>query len=1429
MSATVRNQVFSAVHSIGGLLPADMLVRISEGRDVKGSLPSDYRVVGSRSVRDDAERHWDYLKSVWKELRAKLPVAPEVEAPSDPTGLAVTQWLEPLFAELGFGDLTAVGAAGIPSDDGGKTFAVSHRWNHVPLHLAPWNAALDRRPGGAGTVPPQSLLQECLNRTEAHLWGVLTNGRQLRLLRDSNALATASYVEFDLEAIFDGELFSEFVLLYRLLHFTRFKVEEDAAPSACWLEKWRVEAIASGTRALDHHRDGVQKAITTLGTGFLKHPDNKALREDLDVDAFHAALLRLAYRLIFLFVTEDRDALHSPTASEEERRRYAAYFSSRRLRHQASRRRGTAHTDLYRTLRIVLDALGNEDGHRKLGLPGLGGLFDDTAADAPLHGLSLSNVHLLEAVRHLDRVRDADSARWRQVDYRNMGAEELGSIYESLLELVPKHSAVDRTFELVNRLGNDRKKTGSYYTPSSLIETLLDSTLDPVIDDAQKRGELKASAASEPDPAEAIVTELLSLTVCDPACGSGHFLVAAARRIAKRVAAVRERNPEPTLDAVRHALHEVIARCVYGVDLNPMAVELAKVSLWLEALEPGKPLGFLDAHIKHGNGLIGATPVLLRDGIPSKAFKAVEGDDVSYAKFLEKQNDKERAGQVRLFDVAEETKVANTAFAFGLRRIINAPSDTLEKVHRQAEDYRNWENSAEYVNAVHLADAWCAAFMWHKVKDAPPAVTHNVFRALQDPDATAASQVTHDEIMRLSQEYHFFHWYLAFPEVFTVPDDASGADVDPATGWAGGFSCVLGNPPWDKVDFKDQEYFSIVEPSIAVISGTARRIRIAEWAKENTEAGKRYRAERRKVKSTFLFASGSETYPLCAKGLTVKGVNSLQTDQLFTERFAYIAAPKGRFGCIIPTAIATGAGAQYLFSDFTRRGAIASLYDFENRKPLFVGVHSSYKFCLLSMTGKELREPAAKFAFFLEETADLDDAERIFALSPAEIALINPNTGTLPIFRTRQDADLTVSIYKSAPVLKRGADPDGNPWRISYKRLFDMTDDSEFFHTRQMLENGGWELSGNVFTRDRDRMLPLYEGRMGHQYLHRFSHSSGSQEVTLEELNDPNFVVLPEYWVAEDIVRQRLDKRGLKTGSALLGHRRVTRNTDERTSISAIIPWGAASYGWIISVGPEMAQLPLLEAVYNSFVYDYVLRNSLTQPSVPQSTSEQLPVPSPSVLSLHNLFITSRVIELTYTSYDISLFARDLGDTGAPFCWDDERRTVIRAELDALFFHLYSVSRNDAAYILDSFPIVKRKDEAKYGTYRTKDLVLAEYDRLAKSGVSLTVPLVDGENYTSTLTPPPGHGPRYSKQSTITTTTFRGAESASVIGEVREAARIDFEIWKEPPTSEVCPGTGHKGRLEFRNGWEDWYVHCPACGMTWTGGSDVIDPHKPLR
>ncbi|GHD17023.1 hypothetical protein GCM10007147_05740 [Nocardiopsis kunsanensis] len=1364
MSAIAKNQVLTAVHTVGGLLPADMLVRISEGKDVPGAKPADYGVVLG-SVTDEAERHWAYFKGLWRELRKQLPTGPDGQPATDPTNLALNRWVLPLFKELGFGLLPEAGSGQITADDDPeKAFPLTHRWAHVPIHVPTWATDLDRRPGGAGTAPPQSMVQEALNRTSDHLWAVLTNGRQLRLLRDSSSLATAAYVEFDLEAIFDGELFSEFVLLYRLLHASRFQVEEGQPPATCRLEKWRTEAITSGTRALDQLRKGVQQAITILGTGFLKHPENTALREDLDTKALHGALLRMVYRLLFLFVAEDRGALHPPNADQQAKERYAAYFSSERLRRHARRRRGSAHTDQYQALLLVLDALGgngegNEEGRPELALPALGGLFSDTEADSPLRGLKLSNEALLGAVRQLAQVRDTKSNRWRSVDYRNLDADELGSVYESLLELVPKHSATERSFELVELAGNDRKTTGSYYTPSSLIETLLDSSLDPVIDEAVKRGEVKAGRQGQAEASDAIVDELLDLTICDPACGSGHFLVAAARRIAKRVAAVREGNPEPTVDTVRSAMHEVVARCIYGVDLNPMAVELAKVSLWLEALEPGKPLSFLDAHVKHGNALMGTTPSLLKDGIPDEAFKPIEGDDKKYARFLAKTNKEERGGQVGLFDIDDESvKVTNTALAQDVRRITGVVGDSLQEVRRQESAYRELVGSEEYVQARRLADAWCAAFVWKKTEDAPRAVTQEIFRSLSNAEGTGAPYTTIQEIERLSEQYRFFHWHLEFPDVFTVPE--SGGGVDEAMGWAGGFTCVLGNPPWERIKLQEQEFFAQRDTEIATARNAAERKQLIAELKGNADRSALYQefeeAKRRaEGESHFLRISGR--YLLTGRG-------DINTYAVFSELDRALTGERGRMGVIVPTGIATDATTQHFFKDLVQNGSIAALYDFENRSGLFPSVDSRMKFSILSLAGRGMWEPEASFAFFLHDPMELETAGKAFTMTPEEITILNPNTGTCPVFRSRRDAEITLSIYRRVPVLVKEGDPDGNPWGVSFMTMFHMSNDSHLFHTREDLEGDDWRLEGNVFVKGDKRMLPLYEAKMLHHYDHRWAtctEDGSTRDFTLEEKQDPGAVAMPRYWVSETAtatgevdknggpilepgVQTKLDASGWDRGW-LLGWRDICRATDERTAIIGAFPRSAVGNNLPVSLlgyGSCGSVAGMISCV-SSMVFDFCARLKVGGTHLNFFVSHQLPVLNPDQVDSFLDFITPRVIEISYTASDLEVFARDLEDDGEPFLWDEERRAIMRAELDALFFHLYGVDRDDVDYIMETFPIVKRKDVAEYGTYRTKERILEIYDRMAKAGVSQDTPLVDGENFVSELTPPPGHGPRH--------------------------------------------------------------------------------------
>ena len=1026
---------------------------------------------------------------------------------------------------------------------------------------------------------------------------------------------------------------------------------------------------SSRTRTPDRLRKGVRAALTTLGTGFLRHPANAALSETADAHALFEALLRLVFRLLFVFAAEDRDALLLPDASAHVRERYAADFSSARLRGLAPEGRGTEDGELYAALRTVLDALGDADGRPDLGLPGLGGIFGATEADAPLHGWALSDAHLSAAVRHLCRVPEPGTRRSLAVDFRGLEAEELGSAYESLLQLVPRIDAADRSFALVVLPGNTRRTTGSYYTPSALVECLLDAALDPVLDAAVARGE-EAAIATNAEPSEAAARELLSLTVCDPACGSGHFLVAAARRIAARLAAVREGTAEPAPEAVRRALHEVVARCVHGVDLNPMAVELAKVSLWLEALEPGRPLGSLDARVKHGNALIGATPDLLRRGIPDEAFTPAADDAKGCAGALRKRNRAERAA------------ARGTADPASTRRI---------------------------------ADAWCAAFLWRRTTDAPPPVTEAVLRDLRD-----APRATHEEIASLSDRYRFFHWHLEFPEVFA----------------AGGFDCVLGNPPWERIKLQEQEFFAQHDAEIAAAKTAAARKRLIAALKEDPDRATLhtgFEAAKRRAEGMSHFLRNSGRYPLTGRG-------DINTYAVFAEAGRELTGPRGRLGLIVPTGIATDATTRFFFKDLVLTGTLAALYDFENAAPVFPDIHRSFKFSILSVTGRALREPAARFAFFLRDPAELDERGRAFTLTPEEITLLNPNTGTCPVFRSRRDAEITLGIYERVPVLVEEGAPDGNPWGVTFGTMFHMANDSHRFRTRDELTATGWRPAGNTFVHGDRAMLPLYEAKMVDAYNHRAADVVKSA-TAVKRQNQPSYLTADAWTSASRLAvpGSWVDRADTPPDAppGWLAFLRISSPTNQRTMISAILPPAAIGDSVFLLRTRTSRDSAALVAHFNSFVYDYVTRQKAAGLNLSFFYIRQLPVLPPEVVGRHTDFLVPRVLELTYTSHDMRPFAADLGDTGAPFRWDEERRRHIRAELDAFFFHLYGIGRADTSHIMDTFPIVRRKDEARYGGYRTKDLILTAYDAMAAAG------LAAGGTYTSPLGPPPGEGARH--------------------------------------------------------------------------------------
>ena len=769
---------YTIVTSEGGLFPSDMLDRIASG-DAEGQRAADFGLDGGRRLIDETQSAFADARSFWDAFQRRRQRSRE-----SVTTLTREDWMVPFLELLGFDHLVPQRAS---AEAGGETFFISHRAGDdpdaPPVHIVSLEEDLDKR-GATGRRSPHGAVQEYLNRADA-LWGLTTNGRRLRLLRDTTRFSKPTYLEFDIEGMIEGNLYSEFVLLYRLLHESRFP-RDAASAHECLLSRYYEQGIDEGSRVRDKLRDGVQEALKVLGTAFLAHPDSHALRErveagGLDDHGYYRQLLRLVYRLLFLMVAEERRLIFPPDEEDISRHAiYEKYYSVSHLRQRCERYFASdSYSDLWQGLTVTFRLFRDDDLARKLGLRALNGELFGPSACADLENASCTNEQLLIAIRHLSTFIDEGPGRRRRrgtglrrrVNYGDINVEEFGSVYESLLEYRPQVTNDPPAFDLVT--GSERKQTGSYYTPPELVRELIDSALVPVVEERLA----KAKTKEEKEQA------LLSMKVCDPAAGSGHFLLAAARRIARELAKVRLGEDEPAPSQYREAVRDVIRSCIYAVDKNPLAVDLCKVALWMEGHSAGLPLSFLDHHVKCGDSLVGVFDLdVLTDGIPDDAYKPVTGDDKHVASAIRKRNKAERQGQLGLAPVDVAGAPANLAVQFAelARREERAPDD----VHAKEQLYERLRaQGSEWWKYKVACDLWTAAFFTplRPTDGAQPDLvptTDTVRRFLAQPDA-AHGQVVGSGV-GLAGKQRFFHWPLEFPDVFA----------------AGGFDVVLGNPPF---------------------------------------------------------------------------------------------------------------------------------------------------------------------------------------------------------------------------------------------------------------------------------------------------------------------------------------------------------------------------------------------------------------------------------------------------------------------------------------------------------------------------------------------------------------------------------------------------------------------------------------------------------
>lgn len=1277
----MSNAPLTTVTVEGSLFPPDLLSRLALKPElVAGTRPEDYLLTPGKQLREVINRAWNDLSGAWVTFKKQ---ADRLALDDHSAQITWDRWLLPLLNELGWGQVPRTPAALVVE---GKEYPISHQSGPVLLHLLGWNTPLaTRTPGvrGAATAAPHSLVQEVLNRTDEHLWAIVSNGRRLRIVRDNSSLTRAAYVEFDLEAMFNDEQFSDFVILWMTAHATRMNTDPQ---QDCWLEQWITEARTQGLRALDHLRDGFEVAIKTLGSGFLAQPSNVELRTslqsgDLTGQDFYRQILRLVYRLVFLLVVEDREILHSPDAGREQIERYQRFYSLSRLRDLARRRRGTSHIDQWEQIKVLTELI-HHDGQVDLGLPGLGSSLWDSGLTLDLKSAQLANADLLAAIRALAFTQRENALH--RIDYRNLGSEELGSVYESLLELRPLIEANASRFELVALSGNERKTTGSYYTPTPLISVLLDASLDKILNDAE--------IAEDPEAA------ILNIKVIDPAAGSGHFLVAAAQRIANRLAVVRTGETNAAPDASREALRDVVSSCIFGIDINPMAVELCKVSLWLEAVERGRPLSFLDHHIVCGNGLIGATPRLLANGVPDSAFTYIEGDDKPTVTARKKTNAAQRAERRQGFlGLAWSQSILSEPITREIEEIECLPNNTTDQVAQQASRFAALVGSQDAKRAKLAADAWCAAVIAIKSPEYSP-ITDLIVRSAADGPGMLSSDVL-NQINSLAEEHRFLHWHLAFPQVFSV-DLEAGSE----TGWKGGFDVVLGNPPWETMSPDRREWFGQHISGVRAMSPEEQEVAIDESLQDSLVKAN-YDAYRRSLFAQVHFMKQSGRYTLFAKGNLGKGDFNIY--RMFVESALKCARPNGYAAQVTPSGLYGGANASAIRAHLLGSCQWEVLLGCENSgHSFFPAVHAQTSFGVYSARIGGSTD-SLKVCFGIASPSELPPApDRYLDVTRDFIVEQAPESMALPDFRNSIDVGIMMKMGSSQPAF--GDNSAGQPIR-HFQREIDMGNDAE------------------LFTND-PAGLPVYEGRMVAQFDHRakiyISGHGNSAKWGEAEFGNPVKEIVPQWRVLSSDIPQKL---GDRTDRYRIGFCNIASASNERALVAALIPphtiCGHAIPTIAYPQGYEWAYLLWL-AVANSIPMDFLTRGRVPSNNLNLSTVDGLPFPRYPIHHPIVELLAPLALRLTCTAPEMTDYwnlmsangwcgAVPSGTVPTEAFVDPIDRLSARAEIDAIVAKkVFGLTREELSYALDQFPVLERREIKNSGVFETKTRVLTKFDAL---------------------------------------------------------------------------------------------------------------------
>jgi len=698
----------------------------------------------------------------------------------------------------------------------------------------------------------------------------------------------------------------------------------------------------------------------------------------------------------------------------------------------------------------------------------------------------------------------------------------------------------------------------------------------------------------------------------------------------------------------------VVERCIYGVDKNPMAVELAKVSLWLATASADRPLSFLDAKLRCGDSLVGAFLDDL-DRLPAVLVRGRQTED---------------AAQLRL--PVEGARADLAKLAAGRREIAEAPSDHAAEVRQKAVRLRTYLD-ADGLRRLRLrANLWVSAFYW---PSHAPALTAREYRAYASHAANEGFlplRVAQEAVEEVAREVRPFHWEVEFPEVFFHLEGTRRDDA--------GFDAILGNPPWEFIRFKLGEFYGRFDPSFAFARTKEEKSALAEIALTRVEVKREYEAQSAYIESGKRYIRSSDQYRFLGVG------GAFNYYRAFLERDLQLLAPQGTLALTIDAGLVGDAGTQFHRRALFQQTAILTFALFDNSKGIFP-IDSREQFVVLVAQNGSTTEwiPFTSGLTAVNQLDDLPAHTTLLAISL--LRSLAPDTMAIPDVREQRMLNLLATIYWEHRQLYD--EVSDRTWLAVHAREFNVEDDKEFFERQP---NG----------------TPLREGKHIHQFVADFAEptyrlkSEGDQELVRREWRRAGH----RGPVSDDVSRLKGERRlfeanrrgGLEVPADQyrLGFRNVARATDERTLIAAVVPPGTALSEHVpflhrsVQDDPEVGYRTVMDAtsmlylcgVLNSLVLDYVIRRKVSS-ALTKSIMATLPIPDPSVSSERRAAIKELAARLTCRSPVFDDLASVLGVPCAPLGRDEQVR--LRTELDAHVAHLYGLDKDQFARVLADF------------------------------------------------------------------------------------------------------------------------------------------------